>query len=313
MMLELSFSYSPSRVRSPRKGNPAARTGQVCRVATPGWRKTRIMKLYLEVKRGKQQGTVLLFRGDLFVLGSDPACQLRSDRPGIAPQHCALIVRQRKVFVRDLNGGQPTLLNDDLVPPGEEWAVHSGDLLNIGPLEFQIQFREKPVSQRDSEEWALRYLDTATIEEVSHDTHNSKYVPDTPSDAAASILEKLGAKRGVVKGRLRIGWDSGITVVGFADRRLVEEAEIELIKKDLVESLPSVPLRVLLDFKNIRRLSSLAVNTLLLSLHRQLQARESTLAFCRVRPDLLPILRTMDVVAQVPYFPDKESALAARW
>jgi anti-anti-sigma regulatory factor/pSer/pThr/pTyr-binding forkhead associated (FHA) protein len=271
------------------------------------------MKVYLIVAKGKRQGLSILIRGDLFLIGSGPACQLRSNRPGVAPQHCALVTRERKVFIRDLNGGEPTLVNDDVVPPAEEWPVHKGDRLTVGPLEFQIQFREKAPSKRDTEEWALRYLDTAAMEEHQEFGVEAKLTRETPSGAAASILEQLSAQRGVVKGRLRIAQESGVTIVRFTDRQMMEEPEIAFIKKELTDYLPQAAARVLLDFKNVHRMSSLAVGMIFLWLQSQLRARGATLAVCRLRDELLPILETLGVLKQVPYFPDKQAALDAQW
>src|SRR5262245_44443311 len=94
---------------------------------------------------------------DLFLLGADKMCQLRAANLGL--KHCALITRDRKVFVRDMDSGKPTVVNGKLLPPGEEWPLHMGDLIDVGSLQFMIQFREKPLSQKDLEEWAARCLD----------------------------------------------------------------------------------------------------------------------------------------------------------
>ena len=60
------------------------------------------MKVYLIVATGPHQGVPVLIKVDLFLMGSDRICQLRSQLPGIVPQHCALNVRSKKVFVRNL-------------------------------------------------------------------------------------------------------------------------------------------------------------------------------------------------------------------
>src|SRR5262249_1377133 len=100
------------------------------------------MKVYLIVAKGQQQGTPIRIKVDLFLMGSDKMCQLRPQPPGIAAQHCALSIRNKSVFVRNLSDGV-TLVNHNRVPAGDEWPVHTGDRLSVGPLEFMIQFREK--------------------------------------------------------------------------------------------------------------------------------------------------------------------------
>ena len=76
-----------------------------------------------------------------------------------APKHCAVVTRDRKVFIQDMDSGSPTLVNDSLLPPGEQWPLHAGDVIAFGKLQFMVQYREKPLSQRDLEEWAARCLD----------------------------------------------------------------------------------------------------------------------------------------------------------
>jgi anti-anti-sigma regulatory factor len=275
-----------------------------------------IMKFYLIVAKGKKQGMPIPITVDLFLIGSDKVCQLRSGKPGIGPQQCALVTRERKVFVRDLNSGPPTLLNGALVPPGVEWPLHAGDRLEIGPLEFMIQFREKPLSQRDLEEWALKCLDHRDDREFEDpDEALCMSMTDrtsTPAQAAASILDKLQARRGLVMGRLRIGKEGSITIVRFNDVYLVEEAEIALVKKELYEHLSKPNLRVLLDCKNIRRMSTVAVS-MIDEVQAWLRPWGSTLALCRVRPELKNILSQLDLRQPIQHFTDKHVALDSKW
>jgi anti-anti-sigma regulatory factor len=276
------------------------------------------MKLFLIVAKGKHQGMPIPIKIDLFLIGADKICQMRSDRPGVGRQHCALVTRERKVFVRDLDSGELTLLNGAPVPPGEEWPLHAGDHLAIGPLEFLVQFREKPLSQRDLEEWALKCLDVDRANPYKEygDEDDPFCHENRPSinasDAAASILDRLTLRRGLVKGRLRIGLDSGITTVRFNDLYLVEESEIALVKKEIQENLIRPNLKVLFDCKNVRRLSSAAAE-MFLELHGWLGNRGCSMALCRVRPDLHAILQTLGIFEKVKHFADKKLALATRW
>jgi hypothetical protein len=278
------------------------------------------MKLYLIVAKGKHQGMPIPIKIDLFLIGEDPVCQLRTHLPGIGPQQCALVARENKVFVRDLGSGFDTVLNGDILPPSEEWALHSGDRLAVGAgaLEFLVQFRETPLSQRDLEEWALKCLDVAAEEDEEEDTDDADLVaairhrPTRASDAAQTILDKLQARRGIVKGRLRISLEGGISVYRFNDRFLVEEAEIALVKKELMVNLKKPTLRNLLDFKNVRKISTAAAE-MLVEVYRHLQGKDVRLAMCRIRPELMPMFRELEILSPIPNFPDKESAITARW
>jgi len=271
----------------------------------------RIMKFYLIVARGKQKGFPIPITVDLFMIGSSEMCQLRARQPGIGEEHCALVTRERKVFIRDMNSGEPTTLNGTLVPPGEECPVHAGDRLEVGPLEFMIQFREKPLSQKDLEEWAARCLDVTLEQELFDEDADDFHQQTTAASAAASIIDKLQAQRGLVMGRLRIGRDQGVTTVRFNDAKLVDESEVALVKKELCHYLGKANLRVLLDFKNVRRMSTSGVQ-MIGDFYTWLKPWGSTMALCRVREDLKAILRTLDL-AKIPLFKDKREAIDARW
>jgi hypothetical protein len=152
------------------------------------------------------------------------------------------------------------MLNERVVDPKEEWPLHSGDRLTVGPLQFTVRVREAEFSHHDLEEWGNKSMDK--LDEAGEEYLWGKEPdgrPSTPADAAASILNTLKAERGITKGRLRIGLEAGITTVRFNDIYLVEEAELARIRRELHEHLMRPNLRILLDFKDVRRMSSLGV------------------------------------------------------
>lgn len=265
------------------------------------------MKFYLIVAKGSKKGMPIPIAVDLFLIGSDKMCQLRKET--LPPKHCALVARDKKVFLRDMDGGAPTVVNGAIVPTGQEWPLHAGDRIEVGPLEFLIQYREKPLSQKDLEEWAAHCLDgdaTAAFEE-----YDEFHQATTASQAAQAIIEQMAAMKGVVQGRLRIGLEAGVTAVRINDRNVVDESEIALIKQELCDKLGRPNLRVLLDLKNVRRMSSAGV-LMLGEVHRWLRHRGSRVAFCRAHPDIQAVLGTLHV-ADVPYFADKKAALLGNW
>jgi anti-anti-sigma regulatory factor len=274
------------------------------------------MKFFLIAAKGKQKGLPIPIKIDLFMIGSDKVCQLRCNQPGIGGRHCALVVRERKVFIRDFDSGETTLLNNAVVPPGEEWPVHAGDRLMVGPLEFVIQFREKALSQRDLEEWALSCLDA----DHSKQPHEAEEVDARQitqrfydaSQAAATIMSKLQELRGVVKGRLRVSQEGGITTIRFNDVNLVEESEIALVKKEIHDNLGHHHVRILFDFKNVQKMSSTCVE-MLEGLYRWIRNNGSRMAMCRLRPELRGILNTLGALKSVPHFGDKKVAMKEPW
>lgn len=275
------------------------------------------MKFYLIVAKGKKQGLPIPIEVDLFVIGSARSCQLRAEHEDIGEQHCALVMRDRKVFIRDMNSGHATIVNGDAIPDSEEWPLHAGDLIEAGPLKFMIQYREKEMSKKDLEEWALKCLDLdstrkiTAMDRLEAATSEAKKMDDA-SSAAAAILDRLSAQRGIVKGRLRISREAGITIVRVNDAFLVEEAELALIKKELHDNLNRPNLKIVLDMKNVRRMSSAAAD-MFGELLTWLRPFGSKLGMCRLRPDILDMLKTFPATQHIPYFADKPAAIAGRW
>jgi anti-anti-sigma regulatory factor len=265
------------------------------------------MKFYLIVAKGKKQGMPIPISVDLFLVGSEPVCQLRN--PYLGPKQCAFVTRDKKVFLRDFDSGHVTEVNGSVVPPGEEWPLHAGDRVAVGNLEFMIQYREKPLSQRDLEEWAARCLDVDRSRE--DDEEDEKRPPTNASQAAQGMIDRLSAQRGLIHGRFRVGLDNGVTIVRFNDRHLIEESEIALVKKELCDCVGKPNLRVLLDLKNVRRMSTAAV-VMLTDVNRWLRHHGSTMAMCRVRAELQAILGVLEI-ENIARFHDKKAALAARW
>ena len=267
------------------------------------------MKFYLIVAKGRKKGMPVPINVDLFLIGSERMCQLRAKNLG--PKHCAIVTRERKVFIRDMNSDGPTMVNDSLLPPGEEWPLHAGDIIAFGNLAFMIQYSEQILSRRDLEEWAAKCLDITNARELFDEDADEFHKADSAVDAAQDIIERLTAQRGLVLGRLRIGRESGVTTVRFNDTMMVERSEISYIKKELCDYLNTPNLRVLLDCKNVRRMSTVAV-IMIHDLYRWLKPFGSTMALCRVRADIKSILSVMDF-EDIPLFPDKKSALLAQW
>jgi anti-anti-sigma factor len=275
------------------------------------------MKFYLIVAKGKKKGLPIPIKVDLFVIGTDKMCQLRTDLTDVGPEHCALVTRDNKVFIRDWDSGFPTLVNGDLVPPGMERPMHAGDRITISKMQFVIQFQEKLLSQRDLEEWALHCLDvdnereSREADDEDEELLSQRFID--ASQAAATMFDRLQDMRGVVKGRLRVSHEFGATVIRFNDINLVEESELALVKSEVYDHINRPNQRVLLDFKNVRKMSSAAVE-MIVELFRNLRQRGSQLALCRLRPELRRnILDTLNVIQPVPYYTDKKAALSDRW
>lgn len=95
------------------------------------------MKLSLIVLNpGKTAGQVIPITLAQFVIGRDPQCQLRPNNALVSKRHCAILVRDGAVYIRDFDSTNGTILND--APLKGEVAIKNGDIMKVGPLEFRL-------------------------------------------------------------------------------------------------------------------------------------------------------------------------------
>ena len=96
------------------------------------------MKVSLVVASGVHQGKVVPIVGSQFLVGRDPQCQLRPASQAVSKQHCAVLVRDGKVYLKDFGSTNGTVLNEAIVQ-GEERELVNNDSLKIGPLDFMVR------------------------------------------------------------------------------------------------------------------------------------------------------------------------------
>lgn len=96
------------------------------------------MKLSLVVvTAGKMQGKTIPITLPEFVIGRDPECHLRPASPLISKKHCAFIVTEHKVSVRDFGSTNGTLVNEE--PLKGEREIANNDIVKVGPIEFRVE------------------------------------------------------------------------------------------------------------------------------------------------------------------------------
>src|SRR3954447_12762932 len=108
------------------------------------------MKVSLVVKTaGKTSGQAIPVTLSQFIIGRDPQCNLRPASAMISKRHCAILVKNGKVFVRDFDSTNGTSVNDE--PIQGERELNNADLswgkrkptnaprLRAAPLAFRVQ------------------------------------------------------------------------------------------------------------------------------------------------------------------------------
>jgi pSer/pThr/pTyr-binding forkhead associated (FHA) protein len=96
----------------------------------------------LVVAEGKWKGKTIPVRPIPFLIGRDSKCHLRPASPLVSKRHCALLVRDNKVFVQDLESTNGTFVNDRQIKG--EVEVKNEDRLIIGPLAFALRIQALP-------------------------------------------------------------------------------------------------------------------------------------------------------------------------
>ncbi len=98
------------------------------------------MKLSLVVvSAGKAKGQTIPVTLSQFVIGRDPECNLRPASALISKRHCALLVKNDQVFIRDFDSTNGTFVNDE--PVKGERQLHNQDMLRVGPLCFEVSLK----------------------------------------------------------------------------------------------------------------------------------------------------------------------------
>jgi predicted component of type VI protein secretion system len=89
------------------------------------------------LSEGKAKGQAIPITLSQFIIGRDAQCHLRPASAMISKRHCAILVKDGKVFVRDFDSTNGTSVNDD--PVKGERQLKNDDLLKVGPLQFRVQ------------------------------------------------------------------------------------------------------------------------------------------------------------------------------
>lgn len=103
------------------------------------------MRYSLRICAGKQAGREIPIRGPRFLVGSADNCHLKITTAQVSPYHCALLVQDDGVWVRDFGGG--VIVGGTRIVGRRR--LDPGDQLQIGRLHFELVSQEAPVKGTD--------------------------------------------------------------------------------------------------------------------------------------------------------------------
>jgi len=179
------------------------------------------MKVSLVVAKGKRAGKVLPISVAQFVIGRHKECHLRASGSTISQHHCAVLVHDDKVLIRDFDSTNGTFLNRHRVRGEQE--VSSNDLLELGKLAFRIRIEtdgKEPENPPDVEKTDESFIGEMLLEaadseagilglvedskcgstimksplEADEEPDRSNPAPPRVSDAARKVEEKFQPK-----------------------------------------------------------------------------------------------------------------------
>ena len=142
------------------------------------------MDVQLVVAGGTKAGQVIPVTGPKFIVGRADDCHLKPRSELISRYHCAIIVEDGYVAVRDLGSKNGVYLNGERV--SMEHELQNGDKLSIGPLEFFVHITVAVKGQKKSKVESVQEAVTRTVEIQAAGTE-----PDSKESEIADWL--LGA------------------------------------------------------------------------------------------------------------------------
>jgi predicted component of type VI protein secretion system len=104
------------------------------------------MKVRLVVASGVHQGKEIAIPGTQFLIGRDPSCQLRPASQMVSKQHCAIVIKDSKVYIKDFGSTNGTFVNDEQLAANAAVEAVPGTRVKVGPLDFSIEFTLPKVS-----------------------------------------------------------------------------------------------------------------------------------------------------------------------
>lgn len=104
------------------------------------------MQVRLKVTQGSKAGSEIKIPAPKCLIGRSDECHLRPQSEAISRRHCVIITTESEVAVRDLGSRNGTFVNDERI--AEEAVLLQGDILRVGPLEFEVQLEQTVSKQK---------------------------------------------------------------------------------------------------------------------------------------------------------------------
>jgi pSer/pThr/pTyr-binding forkhead associated (FHA) protein len=98
------------------------------------------MLVRLKLLHGSKAGKEIKIPVPKCIIGRGDDCHLRPQSDAVSRHHCTIITTENEVIVRDMSSRNGTYVNGERV--GEEAVLLTGDVLRVGPLEFELHIEQ---------------------------------------------------------------------------------------------------------------------------------------------------------------------------
>jgi len=112
-----------------------------------------------------------------------------------------------------------------------------------------------------------------------------------------------------IKPKINVDYMGSATVVSFTDEKILEEKDISELQESIMSLIESDSgkIRLILDFGNVRFLSS-AVLGMLIRTSKRVHERDGQLKLCRINPKIYEIFKITRLTKIFDIYSDVESA-----
>jgi anti-anti-sigma factor len=276
------------------------------------------MDVKLVAVEGEWRDSVFPIEGPEFVIGRAATCQLQLDHSLVDLEHCRIRRDGDNFILEDLGSTFGTSLNGRRIQRSE---LRDGDRLRVGPTTFLIsltgqvapgQTAPAPPTERPTDRPRGRAPgdDTPAVEtarQVFERLMSRKAEAAAPAepDEPADMPQKTTRLQFVKE-------EEGIALVNIVDRSIIHDAEIQQIGRELDEMIQQGHRRIVLDFGNVKHMSSQAVGVLLQA-QKRCKSGGGLLKLCNPLPSVAEVFKITNLPRAIEIHPDEEKALRTGW
>lgn len=134
------------------------------------------MEVRLIVADGKNAGKAIKVPGPKFLIGRADDCPLRPRSDLVSRHHCAILIEDGYVAVRDFGSKNGTLVNGEKVLGQRE--LKTGDRLTVGTLEFDVEVTVEVGGRKKPEVHGVEEAASRTVESARSSADDEESMDD---------------------------------------------------------------------------------------------------------------------------------------